>query len=211
MPLPAIDVPQPPWTYDLEIALFRAIVSYRPVGFHKPFRLLSILNSINSQLNPSDTPITLADIKSKLDQLYDIQGIEDQAESETTSTEEYTEFKLPFEDVVGIIEDRGKAIDGDCSPLVLLKLLQVFDLAEVEAAEGRSGGEKKAALQLVLQMLEVMMKVWLFYVRKVMDRIDLSDDGDETETASEYRYAKKSICLCYACCEHGVKKTREAS
>lgn len=133
MPLPAIDVPQPPWTYDLEIALFRAIVSYRPVGFHKPFRLLSILNSINSQLNPSDTPITLADIKSKLDQLYDIQGIEDQAESETTSTEEYAEFKLPFEDVVGIIEDRGKAIDGDCSP-------PSSPEAVTSVRSGRSGG-----------------------------------------------------------------------
>jgi hypothetical protein len=144
MPLPAVDVPQAPWTYDSEIALFRAIISYRPVGLHKSLHLISILNSINSQLLPTDTPITLQDIKSKLNELYYIQGIEDQEdESEETQTEDdpnqavkegkYIEFQLPFEEVVGIIEDHGKGIDGDCSP-------PDSPEAVMSVRSGRSGG-----------------------------------------------------------------------
>ncbi len=143
--LPAVDVPQPPWTYDSEIALFKAIVSYRPVGLHKSFHLISILNSINSQLPSTSPPITLQDIKSRLNELYDIKGIEDQEyESEETQTEgdpnqqstkegKFIEFRFPFEDVVGIIEDRGKGIDGDGS-------FPSSPEAVMSVRSGRSGG-----------------------------------------------------------------------
>ena len=145
MQLPAVDVPQPPWTYESEIALFTAIVSHRPVGLHKSLQLISILNAINSRLPSTSPPITLQDIKSKLDEIYDIKGIEEQEdESEETQTEEdptqqsrkeskYTEFKLPFEDVVGIIEDRGKATEGDCSA-------PSSPEAVMSVRSGRSGG-----------------------------------------------------------------------
>ena len=148
MPLPAVDVPQPPWTYNSEIALFRAIISYRPVGIHKSLRLISILNSINSQLSSTDFPITLQDIKSKLAQLYDIQGIEDQEdqESEEIHTDvdpttgsgsakesKFTEFELPFPDVLGIIEARGRGVEGDCSP-------PSSPEAVMSVKSGRSGG-----------------------------------------------------------------------
>ena len=147
MPLPSIDVPQPPWTYDSEIALFKAIVSYRPVGLHKSLHLISILNSVNSQLPSASPPITLQDIKSKLDELYDIKGIEDQEdESEETQTEEdptqryqkeskFTEFQLPFEDVIGIIEDRGKGTEGDGS-------IPSSPEAVMSVRSGRSGGAR---------------------------------------------------------------------
>jgi hypothetical protein len=127
MPLPTVDMPAAPWTYDLEIALFKAIMSYRPVGIHKSLRLISILNAVNTQYPSTDPPITLQDIKNKLDELYDIPGIEDQEEIEEAATEDssnqsksqqqrsFTEFQLPFEDVVSIIEERGKGIDGDGS------------------------------------------------------------------------------------------------
>ena len=88
MAVPNIDVPQPPWTYDLEIALFRAIISYRPIGLHKSLRLISILNAVNSQVPSPDSPLTLPDIKAKLDSLYDIEGIEEAEESEESITEE---------------------------------------------------------------------------------------------------------------------------
>jgi Chromatin modification-related protein EAF7 len=145
MVLPTVDVPQPPWTYESEIALFTAIVSYRPVGLHKSLHLISILNSINSQLPSTSRPITLQDIKSKLNELYDIKGIEEQEdESEETQTEEdptqqlqneskFVEFQLPFEDVVGIIEDRGKATEGDCS-------VPSSPEAVASVRSGRSGG-----------------------------------------------------------------------
>lgn len=142
MQLPAIDVPQPPWTYDSEIALFKAIVSYRPIGLHKSLHLISILNTVNSQLPTTSPPITLQDIKSKLDELYDIKGIEDQEdESEGTQAEEdpnqkeskFTEFQFPFEDFVGIIEDRGKGIEGDGS-------IPSSPEAVMSVRSGRSGG-----------------------------------------------------------------------
>ena len=143
--LPAVDIPEPPWTYDSEIALFKAIVSYRPVGLHKSFHLICILNSINSQLPATSPPITLQDIKTRVNELYDIKGIEEQEdESEETQTEEdpngqsqkdskYTEFLFPFEDFVGIIEDRGKGIDGDGS-------LASSPEAVMSVRSGRSGG-----------------------------------------------------------------------
>jgi hypothetical protein len=90
MAVPTVDVPQPPWTYDLEIALFRAIVSYRPIGLHKSFHLISILNAVNSQIPTSDPPLTLPDIKAKLDSLYNIDGIEEAEETDDSATEEVT-------------------------------------------------------------------------------------------------------------------------
>jgi hypothetical protein len=112
-----LDVPQPPWTYDLEIALFGAIVSFRPIGIHKAFRLISILNAINATLSPTDTPLTLADLKSKLDELFNMEALEDQEGSEDTESEtkQVEEFAFPYEDVVGIIEDRGRGVEGDMS------------------------------------------------------------------------------------------------
>ena|ERR1700686_2034811 len=117
MPTSTVDVPQPPWTYDLEIALFKAIVSYRPIGIHKSLRLISILNSINAQLSPNDTALTLQDLKSKLDELYNMEGLEEQEESEDTEeeTKQFSEFEFLFEQVVGIVEDRGMGIEGDQS------------------------------------------------------------------------------------------------
>jgi MRG-binding protein len=118
-PGPTIDVPQPPWTYDLEITLFKAIVTYRPIGIHRSLRLVTILNAVNSQIPSSDTPLTLQDIKSKLNELYNMEGLEEQEESEDTTEEDLkptqTEFEFPFQEVVGIIEDRGRGVEGDCS------------------------------------------------------------------------------------------------
>ena len=88
MALPTVDVPQPPWTYDLEIALFRAIISYRPIGLHKSLRLISLLNAVNSQILSPDPLLTLSDIKAKLESLYNIDAIEEAEESEESTTEE---------------------------------------------------------------------------------------------------------------------------
>ena len=113
-----IDVPQPPWTYDLEIALFRAILSFRPVGIHKSLHLISILNAINSQIPANETALTLHDLKSKLDELYNMEGLEEQELSESTEEdlkENFEEFELPYRELAGIIEDRGKGVEGDGS------------------------------------------------------------------------------------------------
>lgn len=130
-PLPALEVPQSPWTYDLEIAFFRAIISYRPIGLHKHLRLVSILNLVNKQIPASETPLTLNDITTKLDKLYNIKGIEEQEESEEGISEK--EFDFPFQDFVGIIEERGKCIDGDGS-------VPSSPEAVMSVRSGRSGG-----------------------------------------------------------------------
>jgi len=130
MAVPTVDVPQPPWTYDLEIALFRAIVSYRPIGLHKSFHLLSILNAVNSQIPTSDPLLTLPDIKAKLDSLYNMDGIEEAEESDDSTTEE---FQFPFQEVLGMVEDRGKGVEGDQS-------VPSSPEAVMSVRSGRSGG-----------------------------------------------------------------------
>ena len=132
-PLPSVDVPEPPWTYDLEIALFNAIISYRPIGIHKSLHLISILNSVNSSSSAPENPLTLNDIKSKLDSLYNIQELEEQESEYSAQQEEFIEFELPFLDVVGIIEDRSRAVDGDGSE-------PSSPEAGMSVRSGRSGG-----------------------------------------------------------------------
>jgi hypothetical protein len=139
VPVPSVDIPEPPWTYELEIALFKAIVSYRPIGLHRPMRLLSILNQVNSERSPTDSPLTLNDIKSKLIQLYNIEAIEEQEEIEERAADEeksFREFQLtPYEEFLGIIEDRGKGVDGDCSN-------PSSPEAVTSVRSGRSGGTR---------------------------------------------------------------------
>src|SRR5579859_7856387 len=128
-----IDVPQPPWTYDLECALFRAIIDFRPIGIHKSLRLISILNTINTKLPSTETPLTLADLKSKLNELYNMEGLEEQEESEEAEEESNKEFEFPYEEVIGIVEDRGQAVDGDGS-------VPSSPEAVMSVRSGRSGG-----------------------------------------------------------------------
>jgi Chromatin modification-related protein EAF7 len=132
-PLPSVDVPEPPWTYDLEIALFRAILSYRPVGLHKSLHFVSILNAVNSTLSANDTPLTLKHIKSKVESLYNVQGLEEQESEDSVAQEDFTEFEFPFQDVVGIIEDRSRAVEGDGS-------VPSSPEAVMSVRSGRSGG-----------------------------------------------------------------------
>jgi hypothetical protein len=119
MPATVIDVPQPPWTYDLEIALFRGILSFRPIGIHKSLHLISILNLINSQIPANETPLTLQDLKTKLNELYNMDGLDEQALSEEIEEEQkeesFEEFELPYTELLGFIEDRGKGVEGDGS------------------------------------------------------------------------------------------------
>jgi hypothetical protein len=131
-----LTVPQAPWTYDLEIALFNALVNFRPIGIHKAMRLVSILNHVNSKAGPTDPVLTLQDIKDKLNELYDMEGLEEQEETEETDEDpsvQRTEFEFPFQDVVGIIEDRGRGVEGDCSP-------PSSPEAVMSVRSGRSGG-----------------------------------------------------------------------
>lgn len=48
-----------------------------------------------------------------------MEGLEEQEESEETEEERkeenFEEFELPYQDLVGFIEDHGKGVEGDCS------------------------------------------------------------------------------------------------
>jgi hypothetical protein len=137
--LPSSDmlaVPQPPWTYDLEIALFNALINFRPIGIHKAMRIVSITNHVNSKAGPTDHQFTVQDIKDKLNELYDMDGLEEQEETDETDedpSQKRTEFDFPFQDVVGIVEDRGRGVEGDCSP-------PSSPEAVMSVRSGRSGG-----------------------------------------------------------------------
>jgi Chromatin modification-related protein EAF7 len=99
--------------------------------------MISILNSINAQRAPSETRITLAELKTKLNELYNMDGLEELEESEDTEDDvkqvRFQEFEFPFQDFIGIIEDRGKGVEGDCSQ-------PTSPEAAMSVRSGRSGG-----------------------------------------------------------------------
>ena len=217
MPLPAVDTPQAPWTYDLEIALFKAIMSYRPVGMHKSLRLLSILNAINAQHPAADPPITLQDIKDKLDELYDVASLEEQEESEEAVTEDsseqllsqkFTEFQLPFEAVVGIIEERGKGIDGDGS-------VPSSPEAQMSVRSGRSGRGTKRRREESTTAVSVTDAGTdeegnvssAACPDELTRRFDIPYDGDTTKTATQRKHAKENVCVGYTRKQHGPQAT----
>ncbi|KAG5437548.1 hypothetical protein PCANB_000976 [Pneumocystis canis] len=102
------------WTVDEEIALLRAICKYRPVGIHKHFRIISIMQEMSS------FSIRSSDIWEKLKTLYDLElldeiserfrsGKNDLGEEYTLQGSYFTEFLLPWEEYGEIMEEHRRA------------------------------------------------------------------------------------------------------
>ena len=62
-----------------------------------------------------------------------MEGLEEQEESEEAEEESNKEFEFPYEEVIGIVEDRGQAVDGDGS-------VPSSPEAVMSVRSGRSGG-----------------------------------------------------------------------
>ncbi|KAG5440809.1 hypothetical protein PCK2_000108, partial [Pneumocystis canis] len=102
------------WTLDEEIALLRAICKYRPVGIHKHFRIISIMQEMGS------FSIRSSDIWEKLKTLYDLElldeiserfrnGKNDLIEGDSFHGSYFTEFLLPWEEYGEIMEEHRRA------------------------------------------------------------------------------------------------------
>ena len=93
---------------DAEVALFRAICRYKPVGIHKHFRMYNLVKFLNQS---SETQFSYESIQTELEKYYDLKGLEDEDEI----WEE--EFELPWQDYGELIEEFGKAeVASETSP-----------------------------------------------------------------------------------------------
>ncbi|KTW32401.1 uncharacterized protein T551_00491 [Pneumocystis jirovecii RU7] len=102
------------WTVDEEIALLRAVCKYRPIGIHKHFRIISIMQEMNSFM------IKSADIWEKLKTLYNLElldeiserfrnGKDNQRKEDLAQEPYFTEFLLPWEEYGEIMEEHRRA------------------------------------------------------------------------------------------------------
>ncbi|KAG4305371.1 hypothetical protein PORY_000927 [Pneumocystis oryctolagi] len=102
------------WTVDEEIALLRAICKYRPIGIHKHFRIISIMQEIGSPT------VRSCDIWKKLKTMYNLELLDEISErfrSGKSNLEDedflhepyFTEFLLPWEEYGEIMEEHGRA------------------------------------------------------------------------------------------------------
>ncbi|KAG5513951.1 hypothetical protein PMAC_000573 [Pneumocystis sp. 'macacae'] len=105
------------WTVDEEIALLRAVCKYRPIGIHKHFRIISIMQEMNSFM------IRSTDIWEKLRTLYNLElldeivrcsehfrsGKSNLGEENLVQESYFTEFLLPWEEYGEIMEEHRRA------------------------------------------------------------------------------------------------------
>ncbi|KAI9597512.1 chromatin modification-related protein EAF7-domain-containing protein [Syncephalis fuscata] len=100
------DGPDTIWTTAMEIALFRAIARHKPVGLHKHFRMMGVVEEYNRQ---SPIKLTAEDIWTHLAAMYDLTSLDemakenDQAELkwQDNNNNEHSgveEFSLPLRD-----------------------------------------------------------------------------------------------------------------
>ncbi|KAJ1723170.1 hypothetical protein LPJ53_002482 [Coemansia erecta] len=74
------------WTPEAELALFKSMVGLRPVGIHRHFRLVNIYTRLLSQLGGTD--ISISDVKSRLDSLFNMELLEEIEEEDESEDED---------------------------------------------------------------------------------------------------------------------------
>ncbi|KAI8053281.1 chromatin modification-related protein EAF7-domain-containing protein [Syncephalis plumigaleata] len=72
------DGPDTIWTTAMEIALFRAIARHKPVGLHKHFRMMGVVEEYNRQ---SPIKLNADDIWTHLSTMYDLNSLDEMASS----------------------------------------------------------------------------------------------------------------------------------
>ncbi|RMZ87407.1 hypothetical protein DV736_g5370, partial [Chaetothyriales sp. CBS 134916] len=115
------------WTADQEAALLRAIMSFKPAGMHKHFRMVAIRNFMLSAgvISADDTHTSTSGIWNKLGTLYDLEKLDEREDSvindvtyddDAEQTVPYwREFELPRDEFEEMMWERRLAPDGAAS------------------------------------------------------------------------------------------------
>lgn len=110
------------WTTSQELCLLQSLVRYKPVGIHKHFRMVSILNSLlTSGTIPqpvSDHPhaSTAEGVWRKLGSLYDLKSLDEREDAifgDADDVEYWREFELGESDFGGEMWERRLADDDE--------------------------------------------------------------------------------------------------
>ncbi|RKP23657.1 chromatin modification-related protein EAF7-domain-containing protein [Syncephalis pseudoplumigaleata] len=78
------DGPDTIWTTAMEIALFRAVARHKPVGLHKHFRMMGVVEEYNRQ---SPIKLNAEDIWLHLANMYDLTSLDEMASAHAREEE----------------------------------------------------------------------------------------------------------------------------
>jgi MRG-binding protein len=106
------DVSLSRWSPDSETALLRSIITNKPVGMHKHFRMIAISNDLNQHSTATST----AQIWAKLNQLYDLPGLDEREDADIADVGDdegayWRDFELPGADFEALMWERRLAPD----------------------------------------------------------------------------------------------------
>ncbi|KPI37921.1 Chromatin modification-related protein EAF7 [Cyphellophora attinorum] len=101
------DLDSSQWAPDQETALLRSIITNKPVGMHKHFRMIAISNDLNQHSIATST----AQIWAKLNQLYDLPGLDEREDADITNLGDdegayWRDFELPGADFEALMWQR---------------------------------------------------------------------------------------------------------
>ncbi|KAH9812668.1 Chromatin modification-related protein EAF7, partial [Teratosphaeria destructans] len=87
-PNPSTDAPpDDPWTDEEEIGLFKGLMTWKPTGIHKHFRLLALHHFLlaNHYIHPANPHTKPAGIWRKLHALYDLDALDEREDARQLS------------------------------------------------------------------------------------------------------------------------------
>ncbi|RMZ83930.1 hypothetical protein DV737_g1494, partial [Chaetothyriales sp. CBS 132003] len=156
---PYDDTAMDAWTADQEAALLRAIMSFKPAGMHKHFRMVAIRNYMLNAgvISADDTHTSTSGIWNKLGTLYDLEKL-DEREDSVINDGEYDddaeqqivpywhEFELPRAEFEEMMWERRLAPDGaSSSPALSRRDSTVADTDEPRSSPNELETERSAS------------------------------------------------------------------
>ncbi|KAJ1790460.1 hypothetical protein GGH19_001156 [Coemansia sp. RSA 1807] len=105
------------WSPESELALYLSMVGLRPVGIHRPFRVLNIYTRLQHRLGKTPD-ISLKDMKSHIGTLYNIpllDEIEDDYEDDEDAERDSSDGAASKGDVMATRQEKGAETKGENS------------------------------------------------------------------------------------------------